>query len=33
MTIKKLYTSLQANHIMAKLTNHAQQTRLYNIIN
>ena len=30
MTVDKLYTSLPANHIMAKLTNHVQQTRLNN---
>ena len=32
MTVNKLCTSLPANHIMAKQTNHVQQTRLYNII-
>ena len=32
MTVNKLYTSLPANHITAKQTNHVQQTRLYNII-
>ena len=32
MTVDKLYTSLPANHITAKLTNHVQQTRLHNII-
>ena len=32
MTVDKLYTSLTANHIMAKLTNHRQQTRLDIII-
>ena len=32
MTVDKLYMSLTANHIMAKLTNHVQRTRLYNII-
>ena len=32
MTVNKLYTSRPANHIMAKQTNHIQQTRLYNII-
>ena len=32
MTVDKLYTSRPANHMTAKLTNHVQQTRLYNII-